>query len=156
MPLHVLAINSSLLLICFKSVHNDFAKSASSNVPETRKWSDIVADRVPNTLEAPQATPQPISTIITSQSSRHSISSWDQRVEKTSKPPTMRKRTTRSRIKKPSIIVVGDSHARGIAGELLHHSNRRHKISGLVKPNAGLTEVLNSASKDLKKLRQIL
>ena len=90
-----------------------------------------------------KATPQPISTIITSQSSRYSISPHELRVKKTLKPPTVGKR---------NIIIVGDSHARGMAGELLHHLNHRHRIIGLVKPNANLTEVLKSASKDLNKL----
>jgi hypothetical protein len=60
----------------------------------------------------------------------------------------VRKKGTYSRNKKPTITIMGDSHARGIAGELLH-LNRHLNVIGLVKPNADLTEVLNSASKDL-------
>jgi hypothetical protein len=67
------------------------------------------------------------------------------------KPPTVRKRKHLSQNVKSTITVVGDSHARGITGELLHRLDNRYKINGLVKPNAGLTEVLNSTRKYLNK-----
>ena len=54
--------------------------------------------------------------------------------------------------KRPGIIVLGDSHARGYAGELLHHVKQHFKVIGYVKPNAGLTELLNSAKEETSKL----
>jgi hypothetical protein len=54
--------------------------------------------------------------------------------------------------KKPNINILGDSHARQIAGELLYQLNHRFNITGYVKPNDGLTEVLKTANKDLSEL----
>jgi hypothetical protein len=73
-------------------------------------------------------------------------------VKKTFTPLMVEKRKTHPWNKESTITIMGDSHARGIAGELLHRLNHRHRITGLVKPNADLTEVLNSASKVLSKL----
>ena len=142
----------SNLITCLKTVRKDSFKIDRSILPANRKWSDIVAGRSPNIPETSQATPQPISTIITSQSSRYSISPHELTVKKTFKPSPVGKRKTSPWNTEPTITIVGDSHARGMAGELLHHLNHRHRIIGLVKPNADLTEVLNSASKDLNKL----
>jgi hypothetical protein len=50
-------------------------------------------------------------------------------------------------INKPRIVIVGDSHARGVAGEILHQSNRHIKPTGYVKPNSGLAELINTANK---------
>ena len=50
---------------------------------------------------------------------------------------------------------MGDSHARGVAGELLHQSNHRFNTTGYVKPKAGLTELLNTAKNDLSKLTRV-
>jgi len=53
--------------------------------------------------------------------------------------------------KRPRIIVLGDSHARGFAGEL-HQVKQHFKVIGYVKPNAGLTELFNPAKEDTSKL----
>jgi len=50
------------------------------------------------------------------------------------------------------IIVLGDSHARGFAGELLHQVKQHLEVIGYLKPNAGLTELLNSAKEETSKL----
>jgi hypothetical protein len=49
------------------------------------------------------------------------------------------------RSKKPKIVIVGDSHARGAAGEIKHQTNGRTNSIGYVKPNAGLAELINTA-----------
>jgi hypothetical protein len=69
--------------------------------------------------------------------------------KKTPKPPTMGKESKHHRNKKTSITILGDSHARGIAGELLYQLDYRYNITGHVKPNAGLTEVIEISKKDL-------
>jgi len=45
-----------------------------------------------------------------------------------------------------------EGHARGIASELLQQSNHQVRVTGYVKPNAGLTELLRTAKSDLHKL----
>jgi hypothetical protein len=45
-----------------------------------------------------------------------------------------------------------ESHARGFAGELLHQVKQHLKVIGYEKPNAGLTEILNSAKEEISKL----
>jgi hypothetical protein len=72
-------------------------------------------------------------------------------VTKITKPRKARKGKLHTQNTKSTITIVGDSHARGIAGELLHQLDHHYKITGLVKPNAKLAEVLNTASKDLNK-----
>jgi len=46
------------------------------------------------------------------------------------------------------IVILGDSHAHGFAGELLHQVKQHLEVTGYVKPNAGLTELLNSAKEE--------
>jgi hypothetical protein len=54
----------------------------------------------------------------------------------------------------PRIIVLGDSHACGFAAELLHQVKQHLKVIGYVKPNTGLTELLNSAKDETSKLTE--
>jgi len=54
--------------------------------------------------------------------------------------------------KRPGVIILGDSHACGYAAELLHCVKQHFKVTGYVKPNAGLTELLNSVKEETSKL----
>jgi len=65
---------------------------------------------------------------------------------------TTRRDNRKCEDKRPGIIVLGDSHTRGYAGELLHHVKQHFKVIGCVRPNAGLTELLNSAEEETNKL----
>ena len=51
-----------------------------------------------------------------------------------------------------SIVILGESHARGIASEHLQQFNHQVSATGYVKPNSGLTELLRSAKSDINKL----
>jgi hypothetical protein len=53
--------------------------------------------------------------------------------------------------KRLGIIILGDSHARRYAGEPLHQV-KHFKVIVYVKPNAGLTELLNSTKEETSKL----
>lgn len=76
-------------------------------------------------------------------------------IRKTTKPQTVEEGKNYHQNKKPSINILGDSHARGIAGELLYQLNLRFNITGHVKSNAGLTEVLKTVNKNLSKLTKM-
>jgi hypothetical protein len=52
----------------------------------------------------------------------------------------------------PKILVIGDSHTRGIAGELLHQAKYRFNTIGYAMPNAGLADIINSAEGKIDKL----
>ena len=67
-------------------------------------------------------------------------------------PPTVEKSNKKHQNGISRIVLLGDSHARGIAGELLYQSNHCFNITGYVKPNARLTELLHSAKDDLSRL----
>jgi hypothetical protein len=98
-------------------------------------------------FETNPAAPQPIATVITSRSPQHFVRTHELATKKTTKPPTLKNETKYHQNKKSSVTILGDSHARGIAGELLYQLNHRCNITGHVKPNAGLTEVLKTAKK---------
>jgi hypothetical protein len=48
------------------------------------------------------------------------------------------------------ILIIGDSHTRGLAMNLRHNLNDDHKIQGLVKPGSNLTAILNPNIRDIK------
>jgi hypothetical protein len=62
--------------------------------------------------------------------------------------PTMRMDNKKHQDERPRIIVLGGSHARGLTREFLHKVKQYLKVIGYVKPNAGLTELLNSAKEE--------
>jgi len=54
--------------------------------------------------------------------------------------------------RRPKVFVLGDSHARGIAGELLHQAKHRINTIGYVMPNAGFADIINSAECKINEL----
>ena len=66
-------------------------------------------------------------------------------------PSMVKKNNRKHQDSRSSIVILGDSHACGVAGELLNQSNHRLNTIGYVKPKAGLTELLNTAKNDLSK-----
>ena len=142
----------SQLITYLETECKDIAGRHRCNLKEERKWSDIVAGRHSRISETNPTTPQPIETVITSKSSQHLERMYGLTTRKTPNPRTMEEGNKYHQNKKPSINILGDSHARGIAGELLYQLHNRYNITGHVKPNAGLTEVLKTVNKDLSKL----
>ena len=67
-------------------------------------------------------------------------------------PTTVKKNKTIQCDVRPRIIALGDSHAWGIAGELRHHSNQQFNITGYVKPNAKLRDLITTAKSELSTL----
>jgi hypothetical protein len=143
------------LITCLATVCKVFSECHNNKVKEDRKWSDVVAGRPSHIHEINSAAPQPIGTVITSRPPQHLDRVYKMRkpeTKKAPKPSTMGKESKQHQNKKPSITILGDSHARGIAGELLHQLDCRYKITGHLKPNASLTEVIEISKKDLSKL----
>ena len=139
------------LLTCFGNVCKVLPKNNDLKLDRNRKWSDIVAGRFPHTSVNQVTAPQPISTIVSSRYSQPLTHTSNCAKWGIIKPPATRKRKHLSQNWKSTITVIGDSHARGIADELLHRLDHSYNITGLVKPNAGLSEMLNSARKELNR-----
>jgi len=53
---------------------------------------------------------------------------------------------------KPKIVVIGDSFARGIAGELVHNFGSTFEVIGHVKPGSGIKMITDSANQDVSTL----
>jgi len=145
----------SQLIACVETVCKDIPYCHRCNLKEERKWSDIMAGRHLHTSKTNPAAPQPIATVVTSKPPQHFERRHELTTKKTPKPQTVGKGSKYHQNMEPSIKTLGDSHARGIAGELLYQLNHHFNIIGYVKPNAGLTEVLKTANKDLSKLTKM-
>jgi len=136
------------LKLCLVKLSN----GKKSNTKEERKWLNIVAGRNPCTPENGSAAIHNIEPVITSRSPHPYEGNCKMETSKTIHSSTTRTDNKKCQDKRPGIIVLGDSHARGYAGELLHHVKQHFKVIGCVKPNAGLTELLNSAQEEASKL----
>jgi hypothetical protein len=55
---------------------------------------------------------------------------------------------------KRKIIVLGDSHVKGLASELKHRLNKEFKIFGRAKPESTLVSTVNTPCSDLKTLKK--
>ena len=69
------------------------------------------------------------------------------------KKVTRDRKTTCGRIKQQKkIIVIGDSHARGLANELQNYLGHEYSISGTIIPGACLNNITQLANKELTNL----
>jgi hypothetical protein len=50
------------------------------------------------------------------------------------------------------VVIIGDSHSRGLAKEVQYHLNKNFEVIGLVKPGAGAETIVNSAMSDIVNL----
>jgi hypothetical protein len=50
------------------------------------------------------------------------------------------------------VVIIGDSHSRGLAKEVQYHLNENFEVTGFVKPGAGAEELVNSAMSDIVSL----
>ena len=134
------------LITCLGTVSKDFTDYTKTNQGKKRKWSDIVADRHSDISDTVVTDPQPIRTVLTSRSSQHYDGTLNLEMKNPTNQSTGIRRNKRRQPNKPTITVWGDSHARGIASELLHQLNHSCNITGYVKPNAGLSDVLKTGN----------
>ena len=102
--------------------------------------------------ETNPTTAQGIETIITSRPINYYNKAHEVKSSKTIHLQSTRKSILNHRDGRPGVVILGDSHARGIASELLKQSNHQVSATGYVKPNSGLTELLRSAKSDINKL----
>jgi hypothetical protein len=116
----------------------------TSNTKEERKWSDIVAGRNPQASTTITSVIHNIDTAITSGPSYLRIGSQRKDTIRNIQSTSVKKGKKKLPITKPRIVVVGDSHTRGVAGEILHQSDHHIKPTGYVKPNAGLSELIST------------
>jgi hypothetical protein len=86
-----------------------------------------VAGRNPHTPENGLAAIYKIETVITSRSQHPYKGNHEMETSKIIHSSTMRTDSKKHQDKRPGIIVLGDSHAHGYAGELLHHVKQRLK-----------------------------
>jgi hypothetical protein len=50
------------------------------------------------------------------------------------------------------VIIIGDSHSRGLAKEVQYHLNKNFGVTGFVKPGTGAEIIVNSAMSDIVNL----
>jgi hypothetical protein len=141
----------SQIITQLETVCNKIPYCYKSNLNENRKWSDIVAGRNPHASGTNLADTQNIATVITSRPSHHCKRIYRMESSKSIQPPTVKKNNKKHQDRRPKIVILGVSHAHGFADELLHQSNHCFNTTGYVKPNAGLTELLNTAKNDSSK-----
>jgi hypothetical protein len=56
--------------------------------------------------------------------------------------------------RKHKVVIVSDSHARGLAKEVLNHVNKNFEVFGLVKPGMGAETIVKSAMSDIVNLSE--
>lgn len=71
---------------------------------------------------------------------------------KTKRPP-MQSRTKKTREVKQKIVILGDSHTRNCAAGLQHAMGKDVSVIGLVKPGAGMGQIVNAVSDEIKNLK---
>ena len=60
---------------------------------------------------------------------------------------------TRKELKKKKVIVIGDSHARGLAAELLVSLRKNFEVMGTIMPGSGLSHITGLASRETSQLQ---
>jgi hypothetical protein len=94
-----------------------------------------------------------IETVITSESTEFNKGRNDMEISKTTHSSATRRNNIKEHHDRRSeIIVLGDKHTRGYAGEILHHVKQSFKIIGYVKPSAGVLVLSNTTKEEISKL----
>ena len=125
---------------------------SKSRITEEIKWSDIVAGRHSNIPGINPTTDQSIETVITSKPTHYYNRTCASITNRTTQLQSAREDSMNRQDGRSRDIILGDSHARGIASELLQQSNHQFHTTGYVKPKARLPELLWTAKSELNKL----
>jgi len=79
-------------------------------------------------------------------------------VKKMTKSASLRKTmgngTVRKKTKKKKFIVVGDSHARGLAAERSESLEKSFEVMGTIMPGSGLSHIIGLASREISQLQR--
>jgi len=146
--LHTMCMQSSnrnyiaQLIAQLVTVHNRSSHYTDSKRKVKNKWSDIVAGKSPKISKPNSAATYNIETVITSRPSHPNKEICGAETNNTFQSLIARKEKKYYGDGRPKIIILGDSHAGGIAGELKHQSNHHLNTIGYVKPNAKFIDLI--------------
>ena len=110
----------ALTIVQLETVLNKIPSWQKSDSKEERKWPDIVAGRNSHTSGNSSTVIHNIETVITPRSSHPYKGNYEMETSEIIHSSTTRMYNKKHQDERPRIIVLGDSHARGFAGELLH------------------------------------
>ena len=120
----------ALILAQLETMLNKVPCQQKSNSKDERKWLDIVAGRNPHMSGHNPTITHSIETVITSRPSQPHKGNYEMETSETTHSTTLRKNNNKHQEERPRIIVLGDSHARGLARELLHQAKQHFKVIG--------------------------
>jgi hypothetical protein len=156
--LHAMCTRSSVRIFISKfitrleSLFEKIPLYSKSRITEEIKWSHIVAGRHSNVPGINPTTAQSILTVITSKSTHYYNRTCASIMSRTTELQLARKDSMNRQDGSSRVIILGDSHARGIASELLQQCDHQFRTTGYVKPNARLPELLRTVKSELNKL----
>jgi hypothetical protein len=122
------------IIVQLETVLNKIHSWQRSNSKEERKWSVIVATRIPHTSGNNLAAIHNIETVIILRSPHPYKGNHEMETSKIIHSSTMRTDNQKHQDKRPGITIWGNSHACGLAEELLYHVKQSFKVTGYVKP----------------------
>ena len=109
------------------AIRNKFPHHFNSTRKIGRKWSDIVAGRSSQVSKPNSTATHNIETVITSRPTQNFEEIHEMKTNNSIQPTVKKNKMTQGDVR-PRIIALGDSHARGIAGELRHHSTKNSTL----------------------------
>jgi predicted phosphodiesterase len=68
--------------------------------------------------------------------------------------PTVKKLTTKVHSTKKKVMIIGDSHVRGCAANLIHECGKSFEVMGIVMPGSGLLNITQAAKKEISELNR--
>jgi hypothetical protein len=103
------------------------------DIPSSQTYADIVANRAKTT----------------NQDNKRGINSTNKLTNKVLPKVKLGKKQHR-------IVILGDSHAKGMATELKYNLNSDFEVIGLVKPGSTLLNIAKSTYSDIKTLKKVM
>jgi hypothetical protein len=68
--------------------------------------------------------------------------------------PTAKKLKSKVQLAKKRVTIIGDSHARGCAANLIHECGKSFEVMGNVMPGSGLLNITQAAKKEINELNR--
>jgi hypothetical protein len=98
--------------------------------------------------EPKEVVPMNIPTIITSRYIRK-----ENKIHRLT-PQKIEKNKIKSQVRRQKILLIGDSHVKGLSSELWHNLGDTYDILGIVKSNANINELTATCNQEVNKLTQ--